>query len=255
MPSDAPESLPEEYQLHEVNTRWGWYLKGVRGILSVPAAILMLSFVGFGAFAREAGMSISEAAFSTAIVWALPSQVVLAGSIAAGTSLGLVAVAVALASVRMTPMVAAWVPIVRGPNSTRLSLVLMSHFVAITAWIVSMNRLPQIPREGRGAYFVGFGSSLTICNTGITVLSFMVAGGLPDVWRGALLFLTPIYFLTSLTAAAKLRSDQIAMLLGLIFGPVIFMTGVQLDLLWTGLSAGTLAFLIAKFLEKRRRVA
>lgn len=257
-PPESPESSASSLDKMDANQPEGrlvWYLRGVRGIVSVPAFILMLSFVGFGAFAREAGMSVSEAAFSTAIVWALPSQVVLAGSIAAGTSLGLVAVAVALASVRMTPMVAAWVPIVRGPKSTRLSLVLMSHFVAITAWIVSMNRLPDMPREGRGAYFVGFGSSLTICNTGITVLSFMLAGELSEVWRGALLFLTPIYFLTSLTAAAKLRSDQLAMLLGLIFGPLIYLTGVQLDLLWTGLLAGTLAFFLAKALEKRKRVS
>lgn len=253
MDSQPPNSPPSHDATTEVASRWVWYLRGVRGILSVPAFILMMSFVGFGALAREAGMSMSEAAFSTAVVWALPSQVVLAGSIAAGTSLGLIAVAVALASVRMTPMVAAWVPVVRGPKSTRLSLVLMSHFVAITAWIVSMNRLPNMPREGRGAFFVGFGSSLTICNTGITVLSFMLAGELPDVWRGALLFLTPIYFLTSLTAAAKLRSDQLAMLFGLILGPLIFITGVQLDLLWTGLIAGTLAFFIAKAFEKRKQ--
>lgn len=255
MDSDTPNSTSNQPATDENISRWGWYLRGVRGIISVPAFILMMSFVGFGALAREAGMSMSEAAFSTAIVWALPSQVVLAGSIAAGTSLGLIAVAVALASVRMTPMVAAWVPIVRGPKSTRLSLVLMSHFVAITAWIVSMNRLPDMPREGRGAYFVGFGSTLTICNTGITVLSFMLAGELSDVWRGALLYLTPIYFLTSLTAAARLRSDQLAMLFGLILGPLIFISGVQLDLLWTGLLGGTLAFFAAKAIEKRKQTA
>nr|WP_306267363.1 AzlC family ABC transporter permease [Pararhizobium sp. IMCC3301] len=232
-----------------------WYFRGMSGIVSVPAFILMMSYVGFGAFAREAGMTLPQAAFTTATVWALPSQVVLAGSLAAGTSIGLVALAVALASVRLTPMVAAWVPVVRGPASTRLSLVLMSQFVAITAWIVSMNRLPDLPREGRGAYFIGFASSLTVGNTIVTVASFILAGELSDAWRGALLFLTPIYFLTSLTAAARLPSDKLALLFGLIFGPLIYMTGVQLDLLWSGLLAGTLAFFIDRLIRNKAESA
>ncbi|MGJ8533987.1 MAG: AzlC family ABC transporter permease [Alphaproteobacteria bacterium] len=217
----------------------------------MPAFILMMSYVGFGALAQEAGLSVTQAAFSTAVIWALPSQVVLAGALAAGTSIGLVALAVALASVRLTPMVAAWVPVVRGPKSTKLSLVLMSQFVAITAWIVTMNRMPDIPREGRGAFFVGFASSLTVCNTLVTILSFIVAGELSDNWRAALLFLTPIYFLTSLTAAANLPSDRFALLFGLIFGPLIYMTGIQLDLLFSGLLAGTLAFFVDKQIKKR----
>lgn len=241
---DKPDPAPQL-------SRFQWYCRGLRGIASVPAFILMVSYVGFGALAQEAGMSVTQAAFSTAVIWALPSQVVLAGALAAGTSIGLVALAVALASVRLTPMVAAWVPVVRGPKSTKLSLVLMSQFVAITAWIVTMNRMPDIPREGRGAFFIGFASSLTVCNTLVTILSFIVAGELSDSWRAALLFLTPIYFLTSLTAAAKLPSDRFALLFGLIFGPLIYMTGVQLDLLLSGLLAGTLAFFVDKQIKKR----
>lgn len=242
--ADKPDSAPQLSRFH-------WYCQGLKGIASVPAFILMMSYVGFGALAQEAGLSVTQAAFSTAVIWALPSQVVLAGALAAGTSIGLVALAVALASVRLTPMVAAWVPVVRGPNSTKLSLVLMSQFVAITAWIVTMNRMPDIPREGRGAFFVGFASSLTVCNTLVTILSFIVAGELSDNWRAALLFLTPIYFLTSLTAAAKLPSDRFALLFGLIFGPLIYMTGIQLDLLFSGLLAGTLAFFVDKQIKKR----
>jgi predicted branched-subunit amino acid permease len=250
---DAPDQEKSPNPTNHVAepSRFYWYCKGLRGIASVPAFILMMSYVGFGALAQESGLTVMQAGFSTAVIWALPSQVVLAGSLAAGTSLGLVAVAVALASVRMTPMVAAWVPVVRGPRSTRLSLVLMSQFVAITAWLVTMRRMPEIPREGRAAFFMGFASSLTVCNTAVTILSFVVAGELSDSWRAALLFLTPIYFLTSLTAAAKLPSDRLALLFGLIFGPVIYMTGIQLDLLLSGLLAGTLAFLVDRLIRRR----
>ena len=118
-----------------------------------------------------------------------------------------------------------------------------------------MNRLPHLPREGRGAYFIGFASSLTVGNTIVTVASFILAGELSDAWRGALLFLTPIYFLTSLTAAARLPSDKLALLFGLVFGPLIYMTGVQLDLLWSGLLAGTLAFFIDRLIRSRAKPA
>ncbi len=229
-----------------------WYFQGLRGVLSVPAFILMLSFVGFGAFSREVGMTMGQAAFSTATIWALPSQVVLAGAVASGSSLLLVMIAVALASIRLTPMVAAWVPVVRGPQSTRVSLILMSHFVAITAWIISMARLPDLPRAARASYFVGFASSLTVCNTIITIFSFWLAGEISAEWRGALFYLTPIYFLTSLTGAAKIRSDQLAMVFGLILGPIFYLLNIQLDLVWTGLFGGTIAFAIVKYSRLRK---
>ena len=251
--SKTEPSLKSYSEPSETNRRY-WYFRGLRGVLSVPAFILMLSFVGFGAFCREVGMTVGQAAFSTATIWALPSQVVLAGAVAGGSSLLLVMIAVALASIRLTPMVAAWVPVVRGPQSTRFSLICMSHFVAVTAWIISMARLPEIPRTGRASYFVGFASSLTVCNTFITVFSFWLAGEISAEWRGALFYLTPIYFLTSLTGAAKIRSDQLAMVFGLVLGPAIYLTGIQLDLMWTGLIGGTTAFVIVKF-SKRWRAA
>ncbi|WP_245431368.1 AzlC family ABC transporter permease, partial [Rhodoplanes roseus] len=62
-----------------------WFLRGVGGIVSVPAFILMASFIGFGVLCRESGITLGEAVFMTGFVWALPSQLVLVGAIAAGT--------------------------------------------------------------------------------------------------------------------------------------------------------------------------
>lgn len=248
--ADTPIPDPTPAGLTPAQARRYWYGQGLRNIISVPAIILMVSFVGFGAFCREIGLSVGEAAFTTLTVWALPSQVVMAAGIAAGSSLGLIALSVTLASVRLTPMVAAWVPIIRNENSSRLSLVCLSQFVAITAWIVSMTKLPTLPRHARAPYFLGFASSLTITNTFVTIAAYELAGSLPELWRGMLFFLTPMYFLASLTGAAKLRSDQLALLFGLVIGPIIYRSGVELDLLWTGLLGGTLAFGMAKLLKR-----
>ena len=60
----------------------------------------MLTMAGFGGLAREAGLTLGQAVFATFGVWALPSMIVLVGSIAAGLGVVPTALAVALASVR-----------------------------------------------------------------------------------------------------------------------------------------------------------
>jgi len=58
-----------------------WFARGTLGIASAPALILMVTFIGFGVLCRESGLTLGQAMFMTASVWALPSQVVLVGSI------------------------------------------------------------------------------------------------------------------------------------------------------------------------------
>ena len=50
-----------------------WFFTGMRGLFSLPAIILMISFVGFSAFALQSGVSRTEAMVMTATVWALSS--------------------------------------------------------------------------------------------------------------------------------------------------------------------------------------
>jgi hypothetical protein len=52
-----------------------WFLKGARGIASLPAIILMSAFVGFCGFAVEAGIPLGETVFMTGMIWALPAKV------------------------------------------------------------------------------------------------------------------------------------------------------------------------------------
>ena len=77
-----------------------WFLLGMRGIASVPAIILMLSFVGFAAFTAEAGIPVEQVMFMTGVVWALPAKVILVGSMLSGAHLAAAFIAVTLSSVR-----------------------------------------------------------------------------------------------------------------------------------------------------------
>ena len=219
-----------------------WFWRGTSGIASAPALILMVSFIGFGVLCRETGLTLGQAVFMTASVWALPSQVVLVGSMASGASLLVTAIAVALSAVRLTPMVAAWVPMVRQPGTPRWRLLALSHFVAITAWVWSFQKLPALPRSARIPYFAGFAVILSVCNIAVTAASFLLAGALPVEAAAALFFLTPIYFLTALSAAARIPAERYALAIGLVLGPLLFWLDVGLDLLWAGLGGGTLAW-------------
>ncbi|MDN3719567.1 AzlC family ABC transporter permease [Roseibium salinum] len=161
-------------------------LRGARSAVSIPAFILTAAFVGYASLARETGLTIYETLAMTGFIWALPSVVVLTGALSSGMGLIPAAIAVALASVRLMPMTMALMPLVKVPGKTRnWQLLIASHFVAVTAWVYAMKHLPDLPKEGRLPFFVGFGgavSSFVFCMTGIAYLLVermpdMVAGG------------------------------------------------------------------------------
>ena len=144
-------------------------------------------------------------------------------------------------------MTMALAPILRGEKTSKLVLVLLSHFVAVTAWVEAMVRLPKLPRHARVPFFAGFVVTLSSLNMAATGIGHAIASAVPPMLAAALAFLTPVYFLISLTAAARLGADRAAMLFGLVLGPVFHFALPGLDLMWTGLVGGTAAYLIHRF--------
>ncbi len=79
-------------------------------------------------------------------------------------------------------------------------------------------------------------------------LSFVdIVERMPPMAAGALVLVTPVYFLCSLWGAARMNADKAAMISGLVLGPLFFLYFPGLDLLWTGLLGGTLAYLVTRF--------
>lgn len=221
-----------------------WLLAGMRAAISIPVLILISAFIGFAGLARDAGIPLSQAVFMTAMVWALPAQVVLIGAILSGSALPAVAFAVTLSSVRLTPMVVSLVPELKGDRTRPLVLYLVSHFVAVTAWVLAMERLKTVPRAMRTTWFAGLGGSLVLCNTIVVAIVYQVAGSLPPFLSAALLMLTPMYFLTSVWGSAREPAGHFAMLIGLVLGPVFHVVLPGFDLLAAGAVGGTAAFVI-----------
>ncbi len=220
-----------------------WYLRGVRRCFSVPGLVLVSAFVGFAGLAREAGLTLPQTVFMTGVVWALPAQVVLIGAMIAGNSLIAAAFAVALSSVRLAPMVVALTPEMRGPRTRKWVLYALSHFVAITSWVLAMESFRTVPRDLRTAYYTGIGTTLVLVNMGVVATVFLLAERLPLQVSAALFFLTPIYFLTSLWGSARERAGHVAMVLGLLSGPVFHLILPGFDLLAAGGIAGGAAYI------------
>lgn len=229
-----------------------WWLYGVRNIASLPAFILMCAFVGFAGFAKESGITLLQAVFMTGIVWALPSKVVLVAAISGNATVLAAFGAVTLSAARLMPMVSALVPEIRVKGTRTITLLFLSHFIAVTSWVVAMERVGKVPRKYRTAFFGGFAVTLTTINVCIVGCVYLFSAGLPATALGALFFLTPIYFLTSLWATARDHVVKIAMVAGLVLGPVFYEFSPQFDLLLAGIVGGVLAFVAARMIDARK---
>lgn len=230
-----------------------WFFAGMRGITSLPALILMTSFVGFSAFAFESGVTRGEAIFMTLSIWALPAKMILVGMMAGGAHIAACFVAVTLSSIRMMPMVASLVPEMRTERTPTWLLLLLSHFVAITAWVFATQHLRDVPREHRATFFAGFGITLTLTNTLIVAVCYGIVETFPPLVSGALFMLTPVYFLASIWATARQAVVRLAFIIGVVAGPLMALVEPGFDVLYAGIGGGTLAYLIDRFLIRGRK--
>ncbi|HXE88823.1 MAG TPA: AzlC family ABC transporter permease [Hyphomicrobiaceae bacterium] len=227
-----------------LTTQIGAFASGLSLILSVPSALLFAAGLGFGALARDGGFSIAHTAFITASMFALPNQVVLVDQLARNETPLAVAFAVGLAALRLLPMTVTIVPLLKGGRPRPALEALAVHFVAVTPWIESQRRLPTVLAGLRLATYLGLGLAFWATMMAGTMAGYTLAASVPAPVSATLLFLTPIYFLLSLLATARVRMDLLAVGLGCALAPVFYILTPGFDLLATGLIGGTLAFLL-----------
>jgi predicted branched-subunit amino acid permease len=211
--------------------------------------VLAGTYIGIGALAHGFGQSSWWLALSTLLVWAAPAQVILITALGAGAPLIEIAVAVSLSGVRLFPMVVALLPLVRGENTRLRDLLLPTHFTSVSMWVESLRLAPAISREWRIAYCNGLSVGYMSTAAGFGFVGYYLAAELPPLLAGALLFLTPMSFLMSTARNARLMVDKLALALGLVMGTLLTATHVQLDLLWTGIGGGTLAYVVHRLRE------
>ena len=207
---------------------------------SVFFYVLVGNYVGLGALAHEVGFSAWWMALSTLVIWAAPAQVILVSTLTTA-SLWELALAVTLSSVRFLPMVAAILPIMRRPGVRQRDLLLPMHLTAISVWVEGMRLLPLMPPERRIAFYNGLGAGLMSGAIIGGAIGFVLASRLPPLLSAALLFFTPMAILMSSARNSRTLLDGLAFTLGLVVGPIVAAQKIGLDLMWTGLIAGTMA--------------
>jgi predicted branched-subunit amino acid permease len=83
------------------------------------------------------------------------------------------------------------------------------------------------------------------------VIGYFLTASLPPLLTAAMLFLTPMSFLISTARNARTLADRSALALGLIILPLLVYADVGLDLMWTGIIAGTAAYGIHRWRRGR----
>jgi predicted branched-subunit amino acid permease len=215
--------------------------------------IVAASLIGVGGMARDAGFSMDVAVGSTLLIWAGPAQLLFFSAVAAKTSWPAIALTISLSSVRFLPMCVALLPMLRTKRTGVATLIVAVHCIAVTVWAESMRRLPAIPRAARLPFFFGFSTMCFIGTTISTAVGHALIGELSKPFAAGLLFLTPIYFVSTLLRAARQPIDWMALVFGLAFAPVTQALAPEgFDFLFLGVIAGSAAFLGQKIIDARR---
>lgn len=220
---------------------------GIRAAVGAPALVLGASYVGFGAFVHQSGLTLFQGLASTIAGWALPGQIALIEIFAIGGSVLAAAIAVGLANARLLPMVVTLLPILRqGDENAKPRLIhyLSAHFIALTGWAVAMQRTPDMPPNQRLPFFLGFTLVIWLATVFSTALGFFLVGVLPATVTLGLVFLNPLYFMLLFTADLMRKDRGLALIFGAILGPLFHLVSPDWGLLATGFIGGTLAFLI-----------
>jgi hypothetical protein len=84
-----------------------------------------------------------------------------------------------------------------------------------------------------------------------TALGYVLAANLPELLAAAILLLTPLAFLFSTARNSRQLVDRLALALGLALFPVMAMLHTGVDILLSGVSAGTLAYGVHWWRERR----
>jgi predicted branched-subunit amino acid permease len=236
-------------------THRAWFFDGFRQAMGLPALVVAASLIGVGGLARDAGFSIEIAIASTLLIWAGPAQVLYFGAVIAKMPWALIALSISISSVRFVPMCVSLLPMLRTPRTRTWTLLLAAHCIAVTVWAESMRRIPAVPRAARMSFFFGLSAACILSTTISTAVGYVLIGELPLPFAAGLFFLTPIYFVATLSRNARRPIDILSLVFGLGLAPLSAYAPTGLDLMLLGLGAGTLAWAVQRGLDMRKASA
>ena len=225
-----------------------YFLRGFSSIKGVrsPAIALGASFIAIGALLKNIGFTIQESVFSTFLTYALPGSLVMAESMIVGASLLNIFIAVWLVNARLYPMTVSLMPLLMHRTQPKWKYYLSCHFLAVSSWLIAKDSYKKINKKHRIDFWIGIGIGTWSTAVLMTVIGYLAADYLNKDMLIGLAIVNPVYFFCMMIGAMNNVSISLAVILGTVSGPVIYLISTEWALLFAGLIAGTIAFLFGE---------
>ena len=224
------------------------FLKGLKSLIGVrsPAIPLATCFIALGALLKDAGLNIQQSAASSFFTYALPGQLVMAESLLIGASTVNIFIAVWLVNFRLYPMTVSLFPLLEHKSQPKWKYYLSCHFLAVTSWLIAKDGYKKIDKKHRIDFWIGIGIGTWSTAILMTMIGHLSADYLNKDMLIGLAIVNPVYFFCMMIGAMKNLSISIAVVVGTILGPLIYLVSTEWALLFAGLIGGTVAFLFGE---------
>ena len=224
------------------------FLKGLFSIKSFdsPGIALGASFIAIGALLKNIEFTIQESVFSSLLIYALPGSLVLAESMLIGASLLNIFLAVWLVNARLYPMTVSLMPLVISKKQPKWKYYMSCHFVAVSSWLIMKSNYKTINKNDRIDFWIGIGTATWLIGIFSTIIGYLSADYLNKDMMIGLAIVNPVYFLCAMVGVMKSKSISIAIILGSLLGPSFYFVSPEWCILFGGVVAGTIAFLLGE---------
>ena len=221
----------------------------IKGVGS-PAIALGASFVAIGALLKNLGFTIQESIFSTFLTYALPGSLVMAESMFIGASLLNIFIAVWLVNARLYPMTVSLMPLLMDKTQPRWKYYLSCHFIAVSSWLIMKENYKNINKENRIDFWIGIGSATWLVAIVSTIIGYVTSDFLSHDILIGLAIINPIYFTCMMIGSMKTIKISLSIILGLVLGPAFYLISPEWCILFGGVTAGTIAFIIGEISDR-----
>ena len=173
----------------------------------------------------------------------------MAESMFIGASLINIFVAVWLVNARLYPMTVSLMPLLIHDSQPKWKYYLSCHFIAVSSWLIMKENFNKIEKENRIDFWIGIGTATWSIAIFSTIIGYLSSEYLnKDILIG-LAIINPIYFICMMIGAMKTLQINLSIIFGAILGPSLYFISPEWCILFGGIVAGTVAYLIGEIYE------
>ena len=227
-------------------SRGAYFRQGMKHCFQAPGIGLFAAMSGFGALAKDSGVSLLIALGMTGGMWSTPGQVAFVELFAAGVGGVALIASVTIANVRMFPLTIATMPLLRKRPGVENVHFWMAHVNSVTSFVQVVEMCRHVSEKNlRAAYFFGFTTACMSMGLLGTAFGYTMAARMPGLIARTLMLITPLFMLL-LAAQSSRRAVLLSVVLGCALVPAGYLVSTNWGLLTGGVLAGTLAFAIGR---------